>query len=72
MKRTGLAPCAILLLSTVTFAQQDPSEAPASKEDVQRYMDVMHLEKMMHDGGDGKTDASDLPRSVGQRTEHHA
>ncbi|HUB58817.1 MAG TPA: DUF2059 domain-containing protein [Candidatus Micrarchaeia archaeon] len=49
MKRIALALCAFFLFSIVSFAQQDPSDAPASKEDVQRYLDVMHVQKMMND-----------------------
>lgn len=49
MKRIALALCAFFLFSTMAFAQQNPADAPASKEDIQHYMDVMHLEKLMND-----------------------
>src|ERR1700675_1709863 len=43
MKRTVLALLACLLLGSVSFAGQNPADAPASKEDVQRYLDAMHI-----------------------------
>jgi len=47
MKRM-LTTCAICLLAcTATIAQQNPKDAPASKEDVQRYLDVMHSKELM-------------------------
>jgi uncharacterized protein len=47
MKR--LLPVLILALfcSAATWAQQTGADAPASKEDVQRYLDVMHSREMM-------------------------
>jgi hypothetical protein len=43
MKRTVLALLACLLLGSVSFAGQNPADAPASKADVQRYLDAMHI-----------------------------
>jgi len=40
MKRTGLALAVCLLFASVTFAQQNPADAPASKEDVEKFMAV--------------------------------
>jgi hypothetical protein len=36
-----------LLCSTTSWAQQTAADAPATKEDVQRYLDVMHSREMM-------------------------
>lgn len=43
MKRTILALVVCLLLGSAGFAQQNAADAPASKEDVQRYLDAMHI-----------------------------
>jgi len=51
MKRIMFVVCALFLFSTVALAQQDPSDQPASKADIQRYLDVMHMEKMMNGMG---------------------
>jgi hypothetical protein len=47
MKRylTLFAVC--LVLGFATVAQQDPSEAPATKEDIQKYLEVTHSRQMM-------------------------
>jgi hypothetical protein len=47
MKRFALGVLACLMLSSISFAQQDPADEPASKEDVQRYLDAMHSRDMM-------------------------
>ena len=47
MKRYALLLVACLLLASVSFAQQNPANAPASKEDVEKYLDVMHTRDMM-------------------------
>lgn len=47
MKRLVLAAIVLLCSSTVGFAQQDPADSPATKEDVQRYFEVMHSREMM-------------------------
>jgi uncharacterized protein len=40
MKRTGLALIVCLLLASITLAQQNAADAPASKEDVEKFMAV--------------------------------
>jgi hypothetical protein len=47
MKRFVLATIVLLCSSAVSFAQQDPADSPATKEDVQRYLEVMHSREMM-------------------------
>lgn len=47
MKRFVLAAIVLLCSSAVGFAQQDPADSPASKEDVQRYFEAMHSREMM-------------------------
>lgn len=47
MKRPVLALLACLLLGSVSYAQQNPPDAPASKEDIERYFDVMHTRDLM-------------------------
>jgi len=47
MKRIFLALAACLALALTGVAQQSPADAPASKEDVQKYLDVMHSREMM-------------------------
>jgi uncharacterized protein len=47
MKRSVLALFACLLLASVSFAQQNPADAPASKEDIERYLNAMHTRDMM-------------------------
>jgi len=47
MKRTVLALLACLLLGSASFAQQNPADAPASKADVQRYLDTMHIRDLL-------------------------
>lgn len=47
MKRTALAFVVCLLLASVSFAQQNPADAPASKEDIQRYLDAMHTRDLL-------------------------
>jgi uncharacterized protein len=49
MKRPALVLLACLLFASVSFAQQDDANAPASKADVQRCLDVMHSRQMMKD-----------------------
>ena len=47
MKKLSLA--VVLALASVSgiVAQQGPADAPASKEDIQRYLDAMHSREMM-------------------------
>ncbi|SRR6266571_2000758 len=47
MKRILLAVVFCLTTSLAGVAQQTTSDAPATKEDVQRYLDVMHSREMM-------------------------
>src|ERR1700728_1028192 len=47
MKRSALALFAFLLFASVSFAQQSDADAPASKADIERYLDAMHSREMM-------------------------
>jgi hypothetical protein len=47
VKRFVLAMVVLLCTSSIGFAQQDPADSPASKEDVQRYLEIMHSREMM-------------------------
>jgi uncharacterized protein len=47
MKRILLATIFSLCASLVCVAQQSASDAPATKEDVQKYLDLMHSREMM-------------------------
>src|SRR5579863_7575858 len=47
MKRTALAAIFCMLFAAGSYAQQSPGDAPATKEDVVRFMDVMHSRDMM-------------------------
>jgi hypothetical protein len=47
MKRFVLATIVLLCSSSIGFAQQEPADSPASKEDVQKYLEVMHSREMM-------------------------
>jgi uncharacterized protein len=47
MKRFALAAIILLCTSAISFAQQDPSDAPATKEDVRKYLEVMQSREMM-------------------------
>ena len=47
MKRILLAVLFCLCISLVSVAQQAASDAPATKEDIQKYLDVMHSREMM-------------------------
>jgi hypothetical protein len=49
MKRPVLTLLACLLLASISFAQQTDANAPASKADIERYLDVMHSRTMMKD-----------------------
>ena len=47
MKRSALFLITWLLLGSVCLAQQNPADAPASKEDIQKYLAVMHTRDLM-------------------------
>lgn len=47
MKRFVVVMMVFLFSSSIGFAQQDLTDPPATKEDVQRYLDAMHAREMM-------------------------
>lgn len=47
MKRFALATIVLLCAASIGFAQQDPADSPATKEDVQKYLEIMHSREMM-------------------------
>jgi hypothetical protein len=47
MKRFVLATIVLLCASAICFARQDPTDSPATKEDVRKYLEVMHSREMM-------------------------
>jgi hypothetical protein len=47
MKRSALALLVFLLFASVSFARQSDADVPASKADVERYLDAMHSRTMM-------------------------
>jgi len=47
MRRFVLAIFVLICTSSIGFAQQDPADSPATKEDVQKYLDIMHSREMM-------------------------
>jgi uncharacterized protein len=47
MKRSALLLIACLLLGSVSFAQQNPADVPASKADIEKYLDVLHTRDLM-------------------------
>lgn len=47
MKRSVLTLVACLLLALVSFAQQNPADAPASKEQIQQYLEMVHLRELL-------------------------
>jgi hypothetical protein len=47
MKRPAIAFVLCLIFTAATYAQQGASDAPATKEDVLRYMDAMHTRDTM-------------------------
>ncbi|MGA2901723.1 MAG: DUF2059 domain-containing protein [Candidatus Acidiferrales bacterium] len=46
MKRPALVLLACLLFASISFAQQNDANAPASKADVERFLDAMHTRDM--------------------------
>jgi uncharacterized protein len=47
MKRTLLSVALLLSLCGTAAAQQTPGDQPATKEDIERYLEVMHSKEMM-------------------------
>jgi hypothetical protein len=47
MKRFALPVLVSLLFATVSFAQQNAADAPASKENIEKYLDTMHSRDLM-------------------------
>jgi hypothetical protein len=47
MKRFVLLTIVLLCSSSISFAQQDPADSPATKEDIQRYLEVAQSREMM-------------------------
>ena len=47
MKRFVLLTIVLLCGSSIGFAQQDPADSPATKEDIQRYLEVTQSREMM-------------------------
>jgi hypothetical protein len=42
MNRCALAVLVCLLFASISFAQQSAADAPASREDIEKYLDMMH------------------------------
>jgi len=47
MRRTVLALVACLLLISPSFAQQNPADAPASREQIEEYMNLVRIHELM-------------------------
>lgn len=47
MKRYASLLIACLLLGSVSFAQQNPADAPASREDIEKYLDLVHMRELL-------------------------
>jgi hypothetical protein len=47
MKRILITLALCLAVASTALAQQTATDPPATKEDVQRYLDVMHMHEMM-------------------------
>jgi len=47
MKRFAFGVLACLLFASISFAQQSAADAPASKEDIEKYLDTIHARDMM-------------------------
>src|ERR1700722_5603816 len=47
MKRPALVLLACLLFSSISFAQQNDADAPASKADIERYLGITHTRDLM-------------------------
>src|ERR1700730_9809923 len=55
MKRLAFGVLACLLLASISFAQQSAADAPASKEDIEKYLNVMHYRDLMKSTLDAMT-----------------
>jgi uncharacterized protein len=47
MKHIALGVLVCLALASVGYAQQDPADAPASRADIERYLEVAHTRELM-------------------------
>jgi hypothetical protein len=47
MKRAFVVFAIYLAFASVCFAQQNPADAPATKEDIERYLEAMHTRDLM-------------------------
>jgi hypothetical protein len=47
MKRAALCLIASLILSSGCFAQQNSSDEPASRADIEKYLDLVHMRELM-------------------------
>ena len=47
MKRFALSLLVVLLFTSISFAQQNPADAPASKADIERYLAAMHTSDLL-------------------------
>ena len=68
MKRSALLLIACLLLGSVSFAQQNPADAPASKADIEKYLDVLAYTGLDEDD-DGRYVEADASRMIAEQLE---
>jgi hypothetical protein len=47
MKRIALSVVLCLAFASLSFAQQNPADAPASKDDVEKFLDALHTRDLM-------------------------
>jgi hypothetical protein len=55
MKRVIVAAFVCMIFASVSFAQQNDSDAPATKADIDRYFEVVHTREMMQQTMDALT-----------------
>lgn len=55
MKRAAFATLACLALASISFAQQNDADAPATRADIQRYFEVVHTREIMQQTMDTMT-----------------
>jgi uncharacterized protein len=55
MKRASIILAICLAMASVCSAQQNPADAPASKEDIQRYLETMHSRDLLQKTMDAVT-----------------